>query len=102
MTYPIRTSFGLVAAISVGTLNSAHCACDSLTDNRKRVASRALVQRSLFLPATMTSVQAVLSALDVFSRAPEKAALDQANTWLQDFQHSVNTLSPGTSEDRDI
>lgn len=37
------------------------------------------------------NVQAVLSALDVFTRAPEKAALDQANTWLQDFQHSVNT-----------
>ena len=39
----------------------------------------------------MAAVQAVLSALDVFSRAPDKAALDQANTWLQDFQHSVNT-----------
>ncbi|OBZ78621.1 hypothetical protein A0H81_00837 [Grifola frondosa] len=36
----------------------------------------------------MTTVQAVLSALEVFSRAPEKAALEQANTWLQDFQHS--------------
>ena len=36
------------------------------------------------------NVQAVLSALDIFTRAPEKAALDQANTWLQDFQHSVN------------
>ncbi|OJT10098.1 hypothetical protein TRAPUB_13454 [Trametes pubescens] len=36
----------------------------------------------------MANVQAVLSALQVFSRAPEKAALDQANTWLQDFQHS--------------
>lgn len=40
--------------------------------------------------ANNANVQAVLSALDVFTRAPEKAALDQANTWLQDFQHSVN------------
>ena len=39
----------------------------------------------------MANVQAVLSALEVFSRAPEKAALEQANSWLQDFQHSVNT-----------
>ncbi|RDX50448.1 ARM repeat-containing protein [Lentinus brumalis] len=36
----------------------------------------------------MANVQAVLSALEVFSRAPEKAALEQANAWLQDFQHS--------------
>ena len=41
---------------------------------------------------TMANVQAVLSALDIFTRAPEKAALDQANSWLQDFQHSVITL----------
>lgn len=40
----------------------------------------------------MTSVQAVLSALDVFSQAPNKAALENANRWLQEFQHSVNTL----------
>ncbi|KAF7320101.1 hypothetical protein MKEN_00794500 [Mycena kentingensis (nom. inval.)] len=33
-------------------------------------------------------VQAVLAAIDVFSRAPDKASLDQANNWLQDFQHS--------------
>lgn len=38
------------------------------------------------------NVQAVLSALDVFSSAPDKASLENANTWLQDFQHSVNTL----------
>ncbi|KAJ7634215.1 armadillo-type protein [Mycena polygramma] len=38
----------------------------------------------------MADVQAVLSALDVFSRAPDKASLSQANTWLQDFQHSPN------------
>ncbi|KZT05860.1 ARM repeat-containing protein [Laetiporus sulphureus 93-53] len=36
----------------------------------------------------MASVQAVISALDVFTRAPDKAALDQASNWLQDFQHS--------------
>ncbi|KAI0361316.1 ARM repeat-containing protein [Trametes cingulata] len=41
----------------------------------------------------MASVQAVLSALEVFSRAPEKAALEQANTWLQDFQHSSEAWS---------
>ena len=39
----------------------------------------------------MASVQAVLSVLDVFSRAPDKVALENANSWLQDFQHSVNT-----------
>ena len=39
----------------------------------------------------MANVQAILSALEVFSRAPDKAAIEQANTWLQDFQHSVNT-----------
>ncbi|KAF7306845.1 hypothetical protein MIND_00476700 [Mycena indigotica] len=33
-------------------------------------------------------VQAVLAAIDVFSRAPDKVSLDQANNWLQDFQHS--------------
>lgn len=54
-----------------------------------------------FTQTAMAAVQAVLSALDVFSRAPDKAALDQANTWLQDFQHSVNTsrLSYGLGRD---
>jgi len=43
----------------------------------------------------MTDIhQALLSALDVFSRAPDKASLERANSWLQDFQHSVNCLSP--------
>ena len=41
--------------------------------------------------AATESIQAVLSALDVFSRAPDKASLDTANAWLQDFQHSVIT-----------
>ncbi|KAF8213141.1 armadillo-type protein [Mycena galopus ATCC 62051] len=36
----------------------------------------------------MADVQAVLSALAVFEGAPNKASLDRANTWLQDFQHS--------------
>ncbi|KAJ3574083.1 hypothetical protein NP233_g2008 [Leucocoprinus birnbaumii] len=36
----------------------------------------------------MTDVQAVLSALQVFNGAPDKASLEAANTWLQDFQHS--------------
>ncbi|KIP12509.1 hypothetical protein PHLGIDRAFT_97884 [Phlebiopsis gigantea 11061_1 CR5-6] len=34
------------------------------------------------------SVPAVLSALSVFSSAPDKTSLENANTWLQDFQHS--------------
>lgn len=38
----------------------------------------------------MANIQALLSCLDVFSRAPDKASLEAANTWLQDFQHSVN------------
>ena len=56
---------------------------------------RGILQRFVYsllrtIMANNANVQAVLSALDVFSRAPEKAALEQANTWLQDFQHSVN------------
>ena len=43
---------------------------------------------------TMSDIQALLAALDVFTRAPDKTLLEKANTWLQDFQHSVNTLSP--------
>ncbi|KAJ7071120.1 armadillo-type protein [Mycena amicta] len=35
-----------------------------------------------------SDIQAVLAAIDVFGRAPDKASLDQANNWLQDFQHS--------------
>ena len=50
----------------------------------------------------MANVQAVLSALEVFSRAPEKAALEQANTWLQDFQHSVNTRLAILPDDRAV
>ncbi|KAF9455127.1 ARM repeat-containing protein [Macrolepiota fuliginosa MF-IS2] len=36
----------------------------------------------------MADVQAVLSALRVFNGAPDKTSLEEANTWLQDFQHS--------------
>ncbi|KAH8102540.1 ARM repeat-containing protein [Cristinia sonorae] len=43
--------------------------------------------------AATESIQAVLSALDVFSQAPDKAALSSANTWLQDFQHSSEAWS---------
>lgn len=39
-------------------------------------------------------VAAVLSALEVFSTATDKAAITQANNWLQDFQHSVCILFP--------
>ena len=42
------------------------------------------------LHTAMADIQALLSALDVFSRAPDKASIDRANSWLQDFQHSVN------------
>ncbi|KAI9512824.1 ARM repeat-containing protein [Russula earlei] len=36
----------------------------------------------------MADIQALLAALDVFTRAPDKASLEKANAWLQDFQHS--------------
>ena len=38
----------------------------------------------------MDNVQPLLSALDVFTRAPDKTSLENANAWLQEFQHSVN------------
>jgi len=44
--------------------------------------------------STMADIQALLTALDVFTRAPDKVSLEKANAWLQDFQHSVITLSP--------
>jgi hypothetical protein len=40
------------------------------------------------------NIQALLSVLNVFTGAPDKASLEKANSWLQDFQHSVNALSP--------
>ncbi|KAF8898840.1 armadillo-type protein [Infundibulicybe gibba] len=36
----------------------------------------------------MADIQALLAALDVFSQTPDKASLERANSWLQDFQHS--------------
>ncbi|KAJ7596941.1 armadillo-type protein [Mycena floridula] len=42
---------------------------------------------------TMADMQALFAALNVFSGAPDKASLDQANTWLQDFQHSTEAWS---------
>ncbi|KAH9487030.1 hypothetical protein JR316_0001096 [Psilocybe cubensis] len=33
-------------------------------------------------------IPTLLSALDVFTRTPDKASLERANSWLQDFQHS--------------
>lgn len=40
------------------------------------------------LPLSALEYSALLAALDVFTRAPDKEQLDRANTWLQDFQHS--------------
>ena len=42
----------------------------------------------------MADAQAVQTALDTLSRPGDKAAFASANTWLQDFQHSVNTSRP--------
>jgi len=50
----------------------------------------------------MADVQAVISALQVFNGAPDKASLEAASTWLQDFQHSVNYLSPWTNHDQPV
>ncbi|KAF7985269.1 hypothetical protein HWV62_6405 [Athelia sp. TMB] len=44
-------------------------------------------------PLTPEKNAALLSCLDVFSRAPDKASLEAANTWLQDFQHSADAWS---------
>jgi hypothetical protein len=43
-----------------------------------------------FISSKMSDIQALLAALDVFARAPDKAQLETANSWLQDFQHSVS------------
>ncbi|KAG2755573.1 ARM repeat-containing protein [Suillus brevipes Sb2] len=39
------------------------------------------------------NIQALLSALSVFTRAPDKTSLENANSWLQDFQHSPEAWS---------
>ncbi|KAH0838236.1 Septin-domain-containing protein [Lanmaoa asiatica] len=41
----------------------------------------------------MDNVQPLLSALDVFARAPDKTSLENANSWLQEFQHSRDAWS---------
>ncbi|KAJ3987685.1 armadillo-type protein [Lentinula detonsa] len=41
----------------------------------------------------MADIPALLAALDVFTRTPDKASLDKANTWLQEFQHSPEAWS---------
>ncbi|KDR84886.1 hypothetical protein GALMADRAFT_53692 [Galerina marginata CBS 339.88] len=41
----------------------------------------------------MANIQDLLSALDVFSRATDKASIERANSWLQDFQHSPEAWS---------
>ncbi|KAI9461827.1 armadillo-type protein [Boletus coccyginus] len=41
----------------------------------------------------MDNIQPLLSALDVFTRAPDKASLDNVNSWLQEFQHSPDAWS---------
>ncbi|VDB99715.1 unnamed protein product [Peniophora sp. CBMAI 1063] len=38
----------------------------------------------------MADIQQLLSVLDVFGRAPDREALEKANAWLQDFQHSAD------------
>ncbi|KAJ8591523.1 ARM repeat-containing protein [Rhizopogon salebrosus TDB-379] len=39
------------------------------------------------------NIQALLSVLSVFTSAPDKASLEKANSWLQDFQHSPEAWS---------
>ncbi|KAG2074990.1 ARM repeat-containing protein [Suillus decipiens] len=39
------------------------------------------------------NIQALLAALNVFTRAPDKTSLENANSWLQDFQHSPEAWS---------
>ncbi|KIY71002.1 ARM repeat-containing protein [Cylindrobasidium torrendii FP15055 ss-10] len=41
----------------------------------------------------MDNIQTVLSALDVFSTTVDKSSLDNANSWLQEFQHSTEAWS---------
>lgn len=39
--------------------------------------------------AQSASVQAVIEALSVFAVHTDKASIDAASKWLQDFQHTV-------------
>jgi transportin-3 len=42
----------------------------------------------------MADVASLLAALEVFTGAPDKASLERANAYLQDFQHSVKAFHP--------
>lgn len=48
----------------------------------------------LSLSFVMADIQAVLNVLSAFNQPSDKNSFEKANAWLQDFQHSVNTLSP--------
>lgn len=37
-------------------------------------------------------IQAIVAALQVFSTTTDKSSLEQANAWLQEFQHSVRAI----------
>lgn len=56
-----------------------------------------IIDLDLTCTPTMADVQAVLSALAVFDGVPDKVSLERANTWLQDFQHSVIVFAYGHS-----
>ncbi len=45
------------------------------------------------LPLSQDTISAVLAALQVFSGQPNKASIDAANQWLQEFQHTVSVIS---------
>lgn len=47
------------------------------------------------------TIKAVVAAVRVFSGQPDKTSLAAANTWLQDFQHTVSSavIQLGTSID---
>lgn len=44
-------------------------------------------------PPSSPAVQAVLEALDALYKSNDRAAMEQANTWLQDFQKTVSALA---------
>lgn len=68
---------------------------------RASYPSPSSIDARTFLPSSlpkassrMVDAQAVQSALDTLNRPGDKVAFAAANTWLQDFQHSVNTFRP--------
>jgi len=64
-------------------------------DESKCWSCQTLLFRTQPHPLTMATtttdpaVQQVIQAIQVFSRAPDKKQLADANAWLQNFQHSV-------------